>query len=142
MLPTFATTPAAATLQRTVQTITGFALDATVERRRVVLGGAKAVAVDARPEMGTWSTATLEVRKAQAGSAKLVAFSTPKTIAAGGGRVEMSETELAGVDEIEIVHSGAAGPSGSTAILRVTAEASVQPFLRASPATTVDDVLP
>lgn len=88
---------------------------------RVPVTSGKAVTVIASAELGTWSNRTLEVKQVSARSS--FSFSTPKTIPAGGGRIQISSTEMQGVSEIEIVTSGgSADAAGTYATIAVTIE--------------------
>lgn len=104
---------------RTSRTHNRFVLDSHYFIRGGIPNG-KAATVYATPELGTWATQTLEVKKV-AGKTSF-SFASPKTIAAGGGHVSLSSTELEGVDEIEVVTSGSAAASGARATVTITIE--------------------
>lgn len=94
---------------------------ATREFIRVKVPTAKAITVAAFKESGSWSTRTLVVNRVVGPSS--YGFASAKTIAAGGGSVSLSSTEMEGVSEIEIVtNTGAAEASGSFATITVTIE--------------------
>lgn len=107
---------------RTSRTFNRFVLDSYYFIRGGIPTG-KAITVYATPELGTWATQTLEVKKV-AGKASY-SFSSAKTIAAGGGHVSISSSELEGVDEIEVVTSGSAAASGARATVTITIEQDV-----------------
>lgn len=91
---------------RTPTTLNRFRLDYRFVRR-IAIPSVKAITVAAQAETGSWADTTLEVRKV-AGTSSF-AFASAKTIAAGGGSVAISSSELEGVGEIEIVSK----PNGS-----------------------------
>lgn len=94
---------------------------ATREFRRIKVPTAKAITVAAFKESGSWSTRTLAVKRVVGPSS--YDFASAKTIAAGGGSVSLSSSEMEGVSEIEIVtSSGAAETAGSYATISVTIE--------------------
>jgi hypothetical protein len=93
---------------------------------RIPIPSVKAITVAAQTETGTWADTTLEVRKVSGTGS--YAFASAKTIAAGGGSVSISSSELEGVGEIEIVSkpNGAAWAAANTfATVAVTFEQEV-----------------
>jgi hypothetical protein len=107
---------------------------ATREFIRVKVPTAKAITVAAFKESGSWSTRTLVVNRVVGPSS--YGFTSAKTIAAGGGSVSLSSTEMEGVTEIEIVTSGAAEAAGSYATITITIESDAT-----QPVTEEDRIL-
>lgn len=117
------TTP---TIVRSNSIVYGHRLDDTQCRTRIPVIAGQAVTISAEREFGSaWSTVVLAIRRVIAGAP--AAFASAKTIAAGGGSVTVSSSEMSGVDEIEVGYSsGAAEAAGTTATIRVSIETPVQ----------------
>lgn len=83
-------------------------------KMRVPTLGGKGISVSAVLLGGTWATRTIDVKQVRGGVA--AAFASAKQIPAGGGSVSISEAELAGVAEIELITSGTAEAGESYAL--------------------------
>lgn len=95
---------------------------ATREYRRFKVPTALAVTISAYRESGTaWSSRTLEVKKVVGPSS--YSFASAKTIAAGGGSVSISSSEMEGVTELEVVTAtGSAESAGTFATIAIIVE--------------------
>lgn len=95
---------------------------ATREYIRIKVPTARALTVSAFRESGSaWATRALEVKKVVGPSS--YSFASAKSIAAGGGSISISSSEMEGVSELEVVTvSGAAEAAGTFATITVTAE--------------------
>lgn len=124
--------------QRTQFVIGNIPLDREGFRLPIPTNGAKGLIIEVRSEIGTWSNATFEVKKGEAYSSRTTSYSSPKTIAAGGARVEFSEADLTGIEVLEFVRTNTAHDSGATAELRITSQITVQ-ALTGQPFTELPD---
>lgn len=107
---------------RPEQTFTGLDLNTTTARKRFQVSRGQGVTLYVRKEFGSWSTATLAVRRAATGDAYASDFTTAKTVPAGGGSVRISSTEMIGVDELELAVTVAEGAAGTAHGSLVTEE--------------------
>lgn len=84
-----------------------YELDRANRRLVIGVGGAKAMRLTATLASGVWASRVLEVKKRLARGAS-ESFSTPRTIAAGGGAaLDFTEEDLAGIAELEFSATGA-----------------------------------
>jgi hypothetical protein len=127
----------ATTIQRGETFYGNFRLDNTVGRLLIPVTGADGVIVAAYREFGSaWSTVVLSVKRISGTGSTARDFSTPKTIAAGGGQVSLSPSELAGVDWIEVAYSsGSAEASGTTATIGVATNVMLEGHVSVPPPT-------
>lgn len=109
------------TIERSTQTYQRFDLSVPRNSIRIPVPSGKALTILAETEAGTWSSRTLEVK--HSGPSDSYSFANAKTIAAGGGRIQLRASEMEGVSEIEIITSGgSADASGTYATIRVIVE--------------------
>lgn len=115
------------TVEAQSRTYGGFPLDTSALSLRIPVTPSSGLSLVASRELGAWATVVLSVKWTAKGSGVPQAFSTPRTIAAGGSAVTFTEAELVGVDELVITHSsGALETAGATAMFSVAATRSVQ----------------
>lgn len=93
---------------------------ASQQRRRFATLGAVGIGVSVRIAAGVNATRTYELKRCVGGRAD--AFDSAKTIAAGGGTVQVSADELAGVEELELVTVGSAESGMNRVLVTVTYE--------------------
>jgi len=97
----------------------------TSERRSIETDGATGATVSAvMLTGGTWANRSLLVKRRT--GPRSDAFAAAKTIAPGGGSVQISADEMAGVAELEIVTSGSAD-SGVEVLVTVVLEKDEPP---------------